>query len=220
MSNCDIITLRLENATRKGGLITRLGNSFQVMISPNEVNMQNQFIEKPASKKSIAFRKPVHGVGINDADYEIHPTINGKKAMCKYYRSWHSMLERCYSKKVQARQPAYKGCTVCDEWLTFSNFKSWMIKQEWQGKALDKDIRVKGNKVYSPETCMFVTAKENTVEALAKTYIFKSPSGEVVKIYNMAEFCRNNGLNQGTMSSVHSGRRSQHKGWASSRLMT
>lgn len=71
------------------------------------------------------------------------------------------MLHRAYDSKAQVRRPNYVGCSVFDEWLTFSNFKLWMETQDWEGKQLDKDILVPGNKVYSPETCVFVTAVLN-----------------------------------------------------------
>ena len=32
-----------------------------------------------------------------------------------------------------------------------------MRSQDWQGKQLDKDILTQGNKIYSPERCLFVT---------------------------------------------------------------
>lgn len=107
-------------------------------------------------------KKLVCGVGINDADYVTQPKINGKQVCCKFYSVWLHMLRRCYSENYQNKKPTYKGCSVCEEWLTFSNFKAWMEKQDWQGHDIDKDILVKGNKVYSPETCVFVTALVNT----------------------------------------------------------
>jgi hypothetical protein len=67
------------------------------------------------------------------------------------------MLERGYSSRLQTKEPTYIGCTVCEEWLTFSNFKKWMETQDFEGKQLDKDILVQGNKIYSPETCIFVS---------------------------------------------------------------
>ena len=72
------------------------------------------------------------------------------------------MLKRCYSAKEQERYPTYKGCSVSGDWHTFSNFKSWMEKQQWEGMQLDKDLLVVGNKVYSPETCVFVTQMVNS----------------------------------------------------------
>jgi hypothetical protein len=117
-------------------------------------------------------KKLVFGVGVNDADYvtrknEVIGYVDGKQKqkqvwICPYYRAWTSMLKRCYSAKWQEKNQTYKGCSVSNEWLTFSNFKAWMKKQDWEGKDLDKDILIEGNKVYSSDTCVFVTRMVNT----------------------------------------------------------
>lgn len=73
-----------------------------------------------------------------------------------------SMLKRCYSENSLTANPTYLGCSVCEEWLTFSNFKSWMEQQDWEWKHLDKDLLVYQNKVYSPETCCFISSRLNT----------------------------------------------------------
>lgn len=106
----------------------------------------------------------VCGVGINDSDYVVQKKetikgIDGKRKqrlvwICPYYRAWQSMLVRAYSKSYHKRRPTYIGCSVSEEWKTFSNFKSWMEGQVWEGKQLDKDLLVEGNKVYSEETCV------------------------------------------------------------------
>ena len=105
--------------------------------------------------------KKVCGVGINDSK---EPTIiiHNKKVVwkCPYYVKWVSMLHRCY--KNTYKNPTYSGCTICEEWIYFSNFKSWMETQDWEGKDLDKDLLVYQNKVYSPETCCFLEHKINT----------------------------------------------------------
>ena len=112
----------------------------------------------------------VCGVGINDADYVVkeyvYVVVNGKKKQklvweCPYYSTWTCMLQRCYYSKCQEKYPTYKGCSVSEEWLTFSNFKRWMEKQDWEGLQLDKDLLVEGNKVYSPETCVFISGMLN-----------------------------------------------------------
>ena len=121
------------------------------------------FQEIPANNLSLFGRKPIYGIGINDADYQTNHKINGKKVGCPFYVRWHSMIVRCYSAKSKAKYPTYIGCSVCDEWLTFSNFKEWMVKQDWEGKQIDKDILVQGNKVYSPETCLFVSSQINSL---------------------------------------------------------
>lgn len=116
-------------------------------------------------------KKLVYGVGINDADYAVErrETIvcadkkRRRKLVweCPYYRAWGNMLKRCYSAQLQERFPTYKGCSVSEEWLTFSTFKQWMEKQDFEGKQLDKDLLFEGNKVYSPERCVFVTGAVN-----------------------------------------------------------
>lgn len=103
----------------------------------------------------------IYGIGVNDADYPVQPKVNGKQTKCKYYRVWHHMMERCYSQKLQQRFPTYIGCTVCEEWLKFSQFKAWMETQDWVGKDLDKDLLMKENKIYSPATCVFIDRKIN-----------------------------------------------------------
>lgn len=112
-------------------------------------------------------KKLVCGVGINDADYIVkrYEMMEGKRKIvwrCPYYERWCSMLKRCYSEKCQERQPTYKGCSVCEEWLTFSNFKRWMETQKWDNRALDKDFLLEGNKIYSPSTCVFLPIKLNS----------------------------------------------------------
>lgn len=110
-------------------------------------------------------------MGLNDADYAVtkYETVGyvgGKQKQktvwrCTYYQTWVSMMSRCYSAKFQERKPAYKGCSVATEWHLFSNFKAWMEKQQWEGLQLDKDLLFEGNKVYSPEACVFVTQAVN-----------------------------------------------------------
>lgn len=119
------------------------------------------FPERAATKPPSTNRKPVFGIGINDADYVVQPTINGKRVSCPYYVVWKNMLMRCYCSKYQKTYPTHTGCWVAGEWLTFTNFRSWMIEQDWKYKHLDKDIINPVNKLYSPETCCFVTQVVN-----------------------------------------------------------
>ena len=115
------------------------------------------------TRKSYKYKKNrlIHGVGVNDADYPVAPRVDGKVVKCPYYEVWHSMLRRCYNERYQERQPTYKGCTVCPDWIYFMNFRKWMMTQDWQGKALDKDLLIEGNKVYSPAICVFVDQTTN-----------------------------------------------------------
>jgi len=85
------------------------------------------------------------------------------------YTKWQNMLQRCYSETFQARTTAYKGVTVCDEWLRFSNFKEWFDSQPiTEDMHLDKDILHVGNKIYSPATCCLVVAELNFLFTVKK----------------------------------------------------
>lgn len=123
-------------------------------------------------------RKSVYGVGVNDADYSVTSySDSGKQFMCPFYSVWKGMLERCYSLTFKKKNKNYTDCTVCDEWLLFSNFKSWMENQDWKGKCLDKDILKKGNRVYCPEYSLFVTQKINNLPLSSKSARGRYPSG-------------------------------------------
>jgi len=117
-------------------------------------------------------KKLLFGVGINDADYVVQKWKalgyeNGVRKqrlvwICPFYRVWKDMLKRCYSAKFQECRTTYKGCSVSEDWWRFSNFRSWMEKQDFEGNQLDKDLLFEGNKVYSSETCVFVTSLVNS----------------------------------------------------------
>lgn len=107
--------------------------------------------------------KTIRGIGINDADYVVQERFGKERVWCPFYRKWKCMIERAYSSAYHKLRPTYAEVTVCEEWHLFSNFKRWMEQQDWKGKQLDKDLLVQGNKVYSPETCVFVTSNINTL---------------------------------------------------------
>ena len=122
----------------------------------------------------------VCGAGINDYDGVVN--INGR--LMKSYKNWCSMLYRCYSRKWQDKSPTYIGCTVGDEWLYFTNFKKWFDENYVEGYQLDKDIKFKGNKIYSPETCFFVTRELNSLLTHKKSNQGESPTGVSLHSFN------------------------------------
>ena len=92
----------------------------------------------------------------------------------KEYISWHGMFTRCYSDKYHVNKPSYIGCSIDESWYNFQNFIKWFNEnynpEIMQGWHLDKDILVKGNKVYSPKTCCFVP---NEINILFTTIKYK-----------------------------------------------
>ncbi len=80
---------------------------------------------------------------------------------------WKLVLWRCYDKNFHAKQKSYSDKTVCEEWHNFQNFAEWYEEnwKPWMDKTwqLDKDILIKGNKIYSPKTCCFVPHEINSL---------------------------------------------------------
>lgn len=105
----------------------------------------------------------VCGVGINDYDGIIYQIRDGKQLKIPSYQTWKDMITRCYSPKCQKRNPSYIGCSVSDSWLYFTNFKVWFDNQKTEGLMLDKDLINPGNKIYSEESCVFVTQAINNL---------------------------------------------------------
>lgn len=102
----------------------------------------------------------VFGIGHNDYNESI---CCSDKKVFQSYNIWAGMLKRCYWIR-RKENVAYDDCKVCDEWLYFSNFKKWFDDPNngyRDGYHLDKDILVKGNKIYSPDTCCFVPQEIN-----------------------------------------------------------
>ena len=128
------------------------------------------------------YEKRVAGVGylgiMKDGTYPI--TTDGKGNGIKEYTTWVDMLGRCYDPKVQEKCPSYIGCTVCERWHCYANFlediahldnyNEWVNSRGTYKWELDKDFKQKGikNKVYSPDTCMFVTVNDNTRESASR----------------------------------------------------
>lgn len=117
-----------------------------------------------ASRARHKSRTGVAGVGYNTSN--IPTKVNGKHI--PEYVLWREMLRRCYSESFQQKCPQYKGGSVCDRWHNFMNFYDDIIKMkgyeyisEKRAVNLDKDIILKGNKVYSPELCRLVPQEIN-----------------------------------------------------------
>lgn len=156
--------------------------------------------------------RSVHGIGfIGIGDHLTSESGKNNKA----YTTWQRMLGRCYDSN-NASSEHYKRCSVDPKWHNFQNFADWFYANYPNTDSevhLDKDIKIQGNRIYSTETCLLVTLKENIVAAKAKRYRALSPDGVVHDIYNLAEFCRVQNLNKSNMHKVLTGKFNSCKGW-------
>lgn len=87
--------------------------------------------------------------------------IKGKSV--QHYSIWTGAVMRCYCPVRLAKRPSYNGCTLSKEFLCYQNFAEWYTTHESYGLGyeLDKDLLVKGNKVYSAETCTLIPREIN-----------------------------------------------------------
>ena len=113
-------------------------------------------------KVKCPYEKRFYGIGfLGEGNYRI--SDNGIPN--KIYRVWRDMLKRCYVPDFHKKHPTYKNCTVYNEWHNFQNFAEWYEENYYEvgneKMSLDKDILIKGNKIYSPDTCIFVPQNIN-----------------------------------------------------------
>ena len=111
-------------------------------------NIRNGEVKDP-------YAPSVYGIGVLGTKYPSR--VNG--VLTKECALWYSMLQRCYSESYKKKQPTYEGCEVSDNFKSFEYFYEWCQKQVGfrnSGWHLDKDLLLKGNKVYSEDICVFV----------------------------------------------------------------
>ena len=136
----------------------------------------------------------VYGVGVVGNKYSSR--ING--VVVREYDIWTTMLARCYDQKFKEKNPTYKNVTCCDEWLNYENFYEWLHSQEnynqwYNGKkwCVDKDILIKGNKVYSPDTCCLVPHDINCLFLKCEAKRGDLPIGVCRSRNKLKAHCRN-----------------------------
>lgn len=142
------------------------------------------------------YDRTVYGIGyLGEGKY--NSGTHGKST--KQYKIWSNMLRRCYNKDYQDKKaPTYKDVTVSEEWHNFQNFAKWhednYYEVECEQMDLDKDILVKGNKIYSPETCIFVPKRINNLFLSNKTTDRDLPLGVHPKLKKFVARCQINNV--------------------------
>lgn len=101
--------------------------------------------------------------GENDLENAARVKVGNTWLLDPIYDLWRGVVRRSCSEIFKRKAPTYLESEISDEWLKYSNFRSWVETQKWEGLELDKDILIKGNKLYSAETCCFVPQYLNTL---------------------------------------------------------
>lgn len=168
-------------------IIVEFQDDYHYRVKTKFINFTNGNIKNP-------YFTSVFGIGIIGNE---KTKINGVNS--KEYEAWHDILKRCYSQKLKEMRPTYIGVECCKEWLIFENFCKWLRKQDNYEKwlntekwAVDKDILIKWNKVYSPDTCCLVSPEINSLFTKRQNCRGKLPIG-VIRYKNKYEAQYNNG---------------------------
>lgn len=203
---------------------------------------------KETQTKSEAYQGAINKGAVRDKMYPSYygvgfigfgPHMASSKNIA--YRRWTVMLQRCYSPKWHKKHPTYTECEVCEEWQEFQIFADWFEENYPRDGAcydLDKDIRVLGNKIYSPDTCKFVTREENVsfssrgesydesrpslpkrkrnpipTYKVREPYSIVNPDGEVIYFVGITKFARENKMTISCLQKLRDGKFSHYRGW-------
>ena len=152
---------------------SKSSGDFKILKYNNSKNVEIQFINTrfettvqlgniKSGKVKDPYLPSVYGVGVLGTKYP--SKINGVHT--KEYKLWTGMLQRCYSDTLKKKRQTYIDCKVSDNFKSYEYFYEWCQKQVGfgnQGWHLDKDLLVKGNKLYSENTSAFIPAEINSV---------------------------------------------------------
>lgn len=216
----------MGNKDRYEGKIfnTNTSGKLKVLEYRNNRDCTVEFIDTGNIINGVQLVKIVRGE-IKD---RMRPTLygvgfigNGEYKSCgihlRCYQTWSGMIGRCYNKNsVNYERYGGAGVRVCEEWHNYQNFAQWYfcnIPSEDGSYQVDKDMKGRELKLYSPESCLFVTIQENNEESHAKEFNVIDPLGNHISGFNLSKFCRENGLTTANMQKVINGQRRMHKGW-------
>lgn len=151
--------------------LSKFGGEFEIIKCKSATDLDVYFIEYDCIVSRVQYSQIKKGnivCPLFPTVYNIGCIGIGKyNAYSPIYKIWCGILERCYDESKRWKHITYKDCTICEEWHNFQNFAKWYEENyyECNGEemALDKDILIKGNKIYSPQTCIFVPKRINTL---------------------------------------------------------
>ena len=139
-----------------------LKNKYELIEKPNKIIKSINIEEEINNKLNFEPKGTLCNIG-----YYGNNTNKSDKLYKKSRVKWSDMITRCYNKETLRKHPEYLNCSVCDEWLDFSNFQKWYNDNHYvllnESLDLDKDILIRNNTIYSQDTCLLVPHRINTL---------------------------------------------------------
>lgn len=167
---------------------------YKVLIEFQDEHKYKKYIDMANFRKGVA-SNPYDKTVLNSAYIGDGKYSKEKDKDC--YTCWHNILIRCFDSKYKEKYPTYKDVNIVDEWLNFQTFAEWYYDNIYhvpnERMEIDKDILVKNNKIYSPDNCVFVPRRINSLLINNKSIRGEYPVG--VDMHNGRLRARCNTLN-------------------------
>ena len=145
----------------EGKKFTNKNGSFTIIEYINSKNVTIQF-EDGSKRKTDMFK--INNRNISNTKLYCNNGIfgNGKYTSAdRAYNSWTGMIIACYSEELRLKTLSLIDCTIDKQWLNYQIFAEWYEQNHIENFVLDKDILIKGNKKFGPDTCCFVPLEIN-----------------------------------------------------------
>lgn len=171
MGRCKNDRLWEEGYNNQGCLmrIVKYNSAHDIIVEFQDeykIKVNTQYWQFKLGEVKNPYYPSIYGVGVIGTKYPLK--VDGKNT--KEYEAWKSVLERSFDEKLKEKYTTYKLIECCEEWLSYENFYKWLHCQKnfekWLNEdkwEIDKDILIKGSKIYSPETCCLVPHNVNSL---------------------------------------------------------
>lgn len=187
-----------ETISNKGDLskIIQYDNSKNIVVEFQDeykYKIKTTYHKFKIGELNNPYNKKYYGIGMVG---ETNTFVEGKSK--KSFVVWSSMFQRCYGNNKDIKKLSYKDCEVCDEWKIYKNFEKWYDEHYYYCKdnlELDKDILIKDNKIYSPNTCLIIPQRINNlfINATSKGKGIGFTIRKDLKTKPFSAKCNNNG---------------------------
>lgn len=183
--------------TERDGLIftTNFGTKFVVKDYQDYDNVKIEFLDEHHFTKTVSWGNIIKGGIKNPFDKTCFRVAcigyDGEIKNKDAYKIWHALLQRTVDDNYKSKHIAYTDTEICDEWLCYENFENWYNDNYYnigEQLYLDKDIISKGNKIYSPQNCVFVPRCINNLFTTRRLNRGKNPIG-VNKKESDSKYC-------------------------------
>jgi hypothetical protein len=134
----------------------------------------------PRSNLKNPYERTIIGVGFLGTSYAAQNPLKFKREKIV----WSGLFKRAYDEKTLIERPGYAGATVNAGWHEFGGFVDWTEQAVgWKNKNwhVDKDLILRGNREYGPETCCMLPPVVNSAlwvrEHILPPGVTKLPDG-------------------------------------------